>query len=369
MAVVVVDARNNASLMFIEGTHKGALYLLKENVMEPQVWKVVREIKRYLDLDACYLLAVSGGADSLAMADAMTLIFAGKLDRLKICHVEHGIRGDEAVRDAKAVEQFALARGVSFVCCHVDVPSYAKAEGLTLEEAARKLRYAKLVAEAQAFGAKVIVTAHQADDQAETVLWKLLRGAGSEGLSGMRINSRLGELTLLRPLLSLTRKDMEAYCQTRNIVYCTDSTNEDTHYTRNRIRNELLPYLEKEYNPALRLVLVREAEILAEEEKALSFCAEKYLQDASFCGIVKLEELGEAHWVNAQRLGELPAALRKRILRALFFARGGKELSYERTQALDKLCLAGTGGKKVQLGEGLEALYKKHKIFIYKGEN
>ena len=363
------DARNNASLMFIEGTHGGALYLLKENAMVPQVWKVVREIKKYLNPEERYLLAVSGGADSLALADAMTLVFAGRPDRLKICHVEHGIRGDEAMHDAELVEKFAEEHQLSFVCYHEDVPEYARIKGMTIEEAARQVRYAKLVEAAQNFSAKIIVTAHQADDQAETVLWKLLRGAGSDGLSAMQVRSNLGALTLLRPLLGLTREDIEAYCLARNIVYCTDSTNGDTHYTRNRIRNKLLPYLEREYNPAIRAALVREAEILAEEQEALSFCTEKYLQDESFCGIVKLEKLGEAHWVDAKRLGELPSAMRKRILRALFFASGGKELSYERTQALERLCYAGEGGKIVQLGAGLEALYKKHKIFIYQGEN
>ena len=337
--------------------------------MEPQVWRVCEELKKHIDLEARYLLAVSGGADSLALLDAMTLVFADKLDSMAVCHVEHGIRGEEALKDAELVRSFCEARRVKQVCYHVDAPSYAEQKGLSLEAAARELRYAKLEEAAQALGASAVITAHHADDQAETVLWKLLRGAGSEGLSGMQRRSKIGSLTLLRPFLALSRKEIEEYCKIRKLVYCTDSTNADLDYTRNRIRNKLLPALEKGYNPSIRATLVREAELLAEEQEALSFCAEKYLQDAKFCGIVKLEELGEAHWVSAKRLAELPSALRKHILRALFFARGGKELSYERTQALDKLCLAGTGGKKVQLGDGLEALYKNHKIFIYKGEN
>lgn len=332
--------------------------------MDPRVWKVCQELKKYMEPEKRYVLAVSGGADSLALADAAALVFKEKAANLRICHVEHGIRGEEALRDAELVESFCQERGLSFVCHHVEVPKYAQSHNCSIEEAARVLRYEKLVQESLDFGAKAVVTAHQADDQAETILWKFLRGAGADGLSGMHYESVLGPTKLLRPLLALSRVDLEAYCRARNLSYCEDSTNADVTYTRNRIRKELLPYLEREFNPGIKATLRREAEVLAEEQECLQQLAEKYLQDTSFCGIV---EARNAFWLNAKALQELPSALRKRILRKAVFLMGCKELSYERTLALDKLCMAGIGGKMVQLGFGLEALYRNKKIFINKG--
>lgn len=332
---------------------------------EPLVWKLFREIKKYLEPSKRYCLAVSGGADSLALADAAWLAFADSTANLRVCHVEHGIRGAEALQDAQLVADFCRERKLDFVCHHVDVPSYAKEKGCSIEEAARSLRYAKLLEEAERFQAEAIVTAHQADDQAETVLWKLLRGAGMDGLSGMQAAASLGSVQLLRPFLEVSRAELEQYCELRGLHYCVDSTNSDVTYTRNRIRRELLPYLAREFNPNIKETLLREAKVLAEEQECLQHLAEKYLQDSSFCGMVEDEK---GLWLSGRLLSELPAALRKRILRLVFFRLGGKELSYERTLALDRLCREGTGGKLVQLPSGFVARYYKKKIFIGKGE-
>lgn len=332
--------------------------------MNPIEWIVCKEIKKYMFSDKRYLLAVSGGADSLALADAVATVFFEDIANIRVCHVEHGIRGAEALADAKVVENFCHIHGLSFVCCHVDVPRYALENNCSLEEAARKMRYAKLLEEAERFDAEAIVTAHQADDQAETVLWKLLRGAGTDGLSGMQIFSNWGLQKLVRPFLNLSRRDLEEYCKAKNLIYCIDSTNYDVKYTRNRIRKELIPYLESNFNPAIKGTLVREARLLAEEQACLAELTENYLQDDKFCGIVKAEGY---FWVNAKLLSELPVALRKRILREAFFRVGGKELSYERTLALDKLCISGIGEKLVQLSCGFQAVYRNKKILIYKG--
>jgi len=332
--------------------------------MDAKIWTVCQEIKKYMPLNQRYLLAVSGGADSLTLADAALLVFDKEKANLKVCHVEHGIRGQEALEDAKVVEEYCRKHELGFVCRHVDVPQYAAKNSCSLEEAARKLRYLCLLEEAEGFNAEIIVTAHQADDQAETVLWKLLRGAGADGLCGMQTIGTIGNKRLLRPFLELKRKVLEDYCRIRNLQYCEDSTNFDSSYTRNRIRRNLLPFLEREFNPSIKDVLVREARLLLEDQNCLQQLVEKYLQDTSFCGIVEAEN---TIWLNAKRLGELPTALRKRILREAFFRIGGKELSYERTLAVEGLCLSGIGGKLIQLTDGIQALYKNKKIFIYKG--
>ena len=327
----------------------------------PAVWKVQNELKKVLKLEQRYVLAVSGGADSLALADAVLELYGELKERLLVCHVEHGIRGAEALADAELVHQFCVERGATFLCCHVDALAYAKEKGLSLEDAARRLRYEQLRLACQDFGAEAVVTAHQADDQAETVLWKLLRGAGTDGLSGMQTRAKQGKLTLIRPLLTLSRADIEAYCEAKELKYCLDSTNENLQYTRNRIRRELLPYLEKNFNSAIKETLTREASLLSEAEECLEMLTQQLLLDNELCEWQK-----DAVVVAAKRLMVQPKALRKRVLREIYFQLGGTELSYERTEALAKLCENATGGKLIQLPDGICAIYEKKKIRIFR---
>lgn len=338
--------------------------------IEPQVWRLQEKIKEHLHADKRYVLAVSGGADSMALLDAASVVFATDLGKLLVCHVEHGIRGQEALADAELVEKFCSKLGISFVCCHVDVPTVARKENLSIEATARKLRYDELLQQARAFGAVAVVTAHQADDQAETVLWKLIRGAGSDGMSGMQQYCRQREIPIIRPLLDFGRNDIENYCRLRDISYCEDSTNSDLSYTRNRVRCELIPYLEKNFNPSIKATLVREAKLLAEEQDCLAKLVDNYLQDNAICGIGDKEAIdGKSFWLDAKKLSEQPTALRKRILRKVFFQLGGEELSYERSMALEGLCLSRTGGKVIQLPAGAYAIYKNKRIIFYMGGN
>jgi len=327
-----------------------------------QLWLVQEELNKYMIDSTRYVLAVSGGVDSMVLAHAALERFSS--ENLLICHIEHGIRGEEALRDAELVKEFCRLKHANFVCCHVDVPNYAKEHHLSIEEAARKLRYSELRKQCLAFGAKFIVTAHQADDQAETVLWKLLRGTGSEGISGMRRLSEQKGFSILRPLLNISRASLEKYAELCKLRYCEDSTNADIKYTRNRIRKELLPYLEQNFNPAIKKVLLREAELFTEQEECLQSFAKKYLQDNNFCGIVNNKV--EQFWISGPKLAVLPVALRRLILRNIYFQLGAKELSNERTLALDSLCLAAIGGKLVQLPDGVRALYRNKKIYFFK---
>ena len=332
--------------------------------IDPALWKVKEELKKSLQCSKRYVLAVSGGADSLALAYSCAELFAEQKENLLVCHVEHGIRGAESLEDAKLVEAHCQRLKLKFSCCHVNASAYALQQGKSLEEAARELRYEALREQLESFAAHAVVTAHQADDQAETVLWKLLRGAGSEGLCGMQSESLHNGLRIIRPFLELTRRDIEKFCQVLKLAYCQDSTNEDLSYTRNRIRRELLPYLERHFNAGVKATLVREAKLLAEEQSCLASLTAQLEEDGSL--VQAYNENGyQGYQVDAVKLLQQPIALRKRFLRSLYFKLGGKELSYERTEALDKLCSQGTGGKLVQLPKGVEACYRKKKLFIY----
>ena len=216
--------------------------------VHPVVKKVYNALKQYIPQGGSLLLAVSGGADSMALADGIVQLVEEGYCKASVLHVEHGLRGEEALADAELVRKFCEAKGLAFTCVHVDVNAYAESNKLSTEEAARKLRYAVLEEKARELEADFIMTAHHSDDQAETVLLKLLRGAGTEGLSGMQVRSG----KILRPLLHLTREHLENYCALQDISYCYDSSNDDLHYTRNKIRRELIPYLEKNFNPAIK---------------------------------------------------------------------------------------------------------------------
>ena len=214
------------------------------------------------------LVAVSGGPDSLAL-----LHFLRGLNYPLICATfNHRLR-PEAADEAAHVRQVAESLDVPFVTDSADVAAYAGAEGLSIEEAARTLRYRFLFRAAREAGAQAVATGHTADDQAETVLMYFLRGAGLSGLKGMSARVVLPvfdpEIPLVRPLLAWQRADTEAYCRENGLAPLYDPSNADTTYFRNRLRHELIPTLES-YNPRIRQALVRTALALQGDEVLLA---------------------------------------------------------------------------------------------------
>ena len=206
------------------------------------------------------LLGVSGGPDSLYLLHVLdTLGYT-----LIAAHVNHGLR-PEADAEEHLVERFASQLGVKFISTRVDAHAYAEQHSLSIEEAARMVRYQYLFEQARARAASAVVVAHTADDQVETILMHLLRGSGLAGLQGMQVrmlpNPWSQHIPLVRPLLATWRAEIMAYLEQHAILPATDRTNLDTTYFRNRLRHELLPYLEG-YNPRIRANLLRMGQIL-----------------------------------------------------------------------------------------------------------
>lgn len=228
--------------------------------------QVLLLLPRSLQYPTPVLLAVSGGPDSLCMADAV-LALANELGlHPTIAHLDHGLRGDDARADAAFVQAFADSRQCAAILEHVDVKTLAHECRQSIEVAARVARYRFLASAARAVGAAHIVLAHNAGDQAETVLLRLLRGTGLRGLRGMQVFSPLPaefsaaeDITLVRPLLSVERVEIECYCAARDLSPRHDASNDEPHHLRNRVRHELLPLLES-YNPGIRRVLMRLAD-------------------------------------------------------------------------------------------------------------
>ena len=221
---------------------------------------------KLFDRGDAIVVACSGGPDSLALADIL-LRMQQKWDlRLCIAHFEHGIRGAASEEDAAFVKSFAAGRDVFFRMESGNVPAYAHTQGLSLETAARDMRYAFLRRVSRELGGAHIAVAHHADDQAETVLMHILRGSGLDGLAGMR-PARAG---IIRPMLTVTRQEIEAYCAERGLKPRHDATNDIPDCRRNQLRLGLLPELRQKYNPSVTAALCQLSLLAADESDFIS---------------------------------------------------------------------------------------------------
>jgi len=224
--------------------------------VHPVVRAVQRSARR---LGEGVLVAVSGGADSVALLAACR---AAGVAPLAVGHVNHGLRGVESEGDAAFVQ--ALADQWALPAC---IESAVVSDARNVEAAARCARYKCLTACARSLGLKTIATAHTADDQAETVLLRLLRGTGIAGLAGIPASRRLDELTVVRPLLRLRRSVVRDYLQQIGQLARDDTSNADRRFTRNRIRHDLMPLLVRDYQPRLVPQINRLARLASEAER------------------------------------------------------------------------------------------------------
>lgn len=238
-------------------------------------------LRRYLN--AGVLLAVSGGADSVAMlrffVEARAMDFPG--GKLAVAHVNHALRGAESDEDATFVEELARRFALDFHTKTIDPQEWTLDQSGSFESAARDIRYEFLQRTAEKIGFRHIAVAHTRDDQIETIMHRILRGTGIAGLAGMRRFRPLGDaVTIIRPLLDLRREELLAYLQRLEQDYRTDSSNTSPQWTRNKIRLELLPYLKREYNPALEDALEQLGRLAGEVQDVLDEQLERITETA-----------------------------------------------------------------------------------------
>lgn len=264
------------------------------------------------------LIGVSGGADSLALLLVLHTLYKDTDVTLEVVHVEHGIRGAESIKDADFVVDLCEKRQI---ICHrvsADVPGYAKENGLGTEEAARILRYEVFARLAKERGAKVAL-AHHKEDNAETILFQMTRGSSLAGLCGMRpIRMDENGVEYIRPFLTLHRAEIEAFLETEGQAYCTDSTNAELDYSRNYVRQNVLPALTKINTQAIGHIN-ESAEMLSELRDFLNQEVEKnwdmYVEKTPDGWCLKMKEISQLH-----------IALQREILyRAIAEAAGSKK--------------------------------------------
>ena len=281
------------------------------------------------------LIGVSGGRDSVTLL-ALLAALAGPLAlRLAIAHFHHGLRGAAADQDARWVEQLATARGLPFHYTRGDVRAYGNAFGLSIEEAARNRRYAFLETVARRHGFRRIALGHHADDNAELVLMRLLRGSGPRGLAGIPPVRPVapGDLVIIRPLFASDRRMIDRFCERYGLAAREDESNRCLAFTRNRIRHALLPRLRVDYNPNITAGLNRLARLLRDEEHWLERLVAERL-----C-TVSAEDDAAGLRLDIPALARDHPALQRRVLRAaLQRVRGDlRRVAFEPIEAMRQL--------------------------------
>ena len=251
--------------------------------------KVKDYIKKHklLSLSDLYIVALSGGADSVAL-----LLLLDEMGyKVHALHCNFHLRGEEADRDERFCEDLCLKKNIPFHRIHFDTLMYAETHKMSVEMAARELRYRYFEQLRKDIGAEGICVAHHQDDTVETVLLNLVRGTGLRGLTG--IQPRNG--AILRPLLCVTRAEIEAYLATKQQDYVTDSTNLETDFVRNKIRLQVVPLL-RQLNPAVSENIVRTAEHLTEAQKVLDIVVDTY-KGSNQLDLCALQQVGSAEYI------------------------------------------------------------------------
>jgi tRNA(Ile)-lysidine synthase len=263
-----------------------------------------------------------------------------KLNRLVVCNLDHGIRGKESGADSSFVNKLAEESDLGFIHKKINLPS-GKPKGVSTEEAAREERYKFFMEAAKACGATVLATGHTLDDQAETVLMRIIKGASLKGMVGISPVRTQGPVKVVRPLFELEKKDIEAYLDERSVAYRIDSSNLEPVYFRNIVRNEILPYLEK-HNPRLKRVLSNLAEHLREDFEFISDAKKNAVRSTH--NAVRNE-------IRLKDIAIQPKAIQKEILRDYLERSGGeiKRLSFRHWKELEHLITRKSKGSSVDL--------------------
>lgn len=295
--------------------------------------------------DDCLIVAVSGGADSVALLDLLATLPGYHL-KLVVAHLNHQLRDEASDADEQFVQTLAERYGCPCVVSRCDVRQLAQQAGQSLEEAGRNARYDFFEATRQQYSAAAIAVAHHHNDQAETLLHRLIRGSGTTGLSAMAPRN---QNKVIRPLLTISRQELRCYLTQRNLDFREDASNRDQTFLRNRIRHELLPLLDS-YTPGMASRLTATAQLLAEDEALLAAITEATFHHCAETGP------GWVCFERARLVGQLPA-LQARLFRAAITLLLGDLQRYERLHSdlLGKLLHTGTTGNRLQLPRGITA--------------
>ena len=320
-------------------------------IMDPLVSKVKKTLidHKMVERGDSVLVGVSGGPDSVALLYGLfELKHELSLD-LAIAHLNHSARGKESDRDAEFVRGLGKTLQLKTLIEKLDVAAYQAKTKSSFQEAARNLRLEFFQTEMVQVGANKIALGHTSDDQAETVLINLLRGSGLKGVGGMSPV----RYPYIRPLFHCSRPEVVGFLKNKGISYCHDSSNEKNDYLRNRIRLELIPFLQKEYNPQIIENLFEASQIFRADDDYL-----RTLEDIEFERIASISGDSEVLSMNIEAFGELPLALKRRVARKGIHRMKGdlRKISFFHIQEILHLFEKAENGKRIDLPGQLQVL-------------
>lgn len=300
------------------------------------------------------LAAFSGGADSTAMlAKLWELKLKGMLELVAAAHFNHGLR-PEAGSDEEHVRGFCGQRGLPCYFGGADVAQEAELSGRGVEETARELRYSFLQTAAERAGAQIICTAHNADDNVETVLLNLARGAGLTGLSGIPVQRG----NIFRPMLHVTRAEILEYLNDAGLSYVEDASNRDTSFRRNRIRHDVVPVL-REFNPRLAQAVRQTTTLVRQDESYLDEVTEKAMRHA--------EKTSGGVAYPVEGLKSLHPAIAVRVCRVMCRDAGLPSAQYEHLNAMLALAKGDSPSARIDLPRGMTARRQYDKLVVEPG--
>lgn len=268
--------------------------------------KVDKTLKDYkmIEDESPIIIGVSGGPDSMALLDIIAKL---SKNQIVVAHLNHKFRGEEAKKDAEFVQRKCEERGIPVEIKEYDVPAFIMETGLGAQEAARQVRYKFYLEVARKWNARYIALGHHANDQAETILMRIIRGTGIHGLSGIPYVRDFDKCKIIRPLLNLMREEIEGYCSENKIIYRTDQSNYSTKYFRNEIRLNVLPYLEQ-YNDKIITHLHQLGKVAQDESSFLDKMAKEFITNN------KIDAQEKCYIFSISSIQKLDIALQKRVI-------------------------------------------------------
>ena len=315
---------------------------------------------KMLENEDIVLAAVSGGSDSISLVLSLLALKTRYKIKIGIAHLNHMLRGEESLRDELFVEKFADKLGLPYFCRQVDVKAHAKQHGLSVEQAGRDLRYAffQQIADEQKY--TKIATGHNKNDNAELVLMNLLRGSGPKGLSGI---PPVRDNFYIRPLIRMPKQQILDFLKLKNHDYIFDSSNNDMAYLRNKIRYQLLPHLESEFNPEIIDALDRLSSILKPEEEYFEIQTQK----AFDCCLLKADNSSVS--LSIKQTLKLHPAILNRVLRKAIktIKKNLNRITLAHINDIIQFSFNTISGTSLDL-PGQIRVYKKNDIIIFKKE-
>ena len=322
---------------------------------------ILNTVNKYklIDPNDIVVVAVSGGPDSMCLLDNLFYLREQlKIEKIVVAHLNHMIR-EEAKSETEYVEDYCKRHNIEFYVKYMDILRKAEEQKIGTEEAGRNERYSFFDEVAQKVNANKIAIAHNSNDNAETVLMHLLRGSGVSGLGGIK---PYREGKFIRPLIKCKRNEIEQYCEDNKLYPKYDKSNNDNTYTRNRIRNELIPYIQKEFNPNIIETMDRLSELVLDEEEYMEKTTNKAFEN------IVIEEKNTFITIDLKKFNLLEYVIKTRLIlyitKKIFGAANGIEKKH--VEDIIKLCGNNIGNKYLMPNKNFKVTVKNKKIYFEK---